>query len=105
MSPVPTVAYEVDDGVPATIRIVPADPVPETNADGVPAAMLYVSGPTGLLPTGVRWWPSAAELDAVRDRVAAAMKRPPADFAVSPDAFVVSAVALTLTPAGGPPVE
>lgn len=106
MSPPTTVAYEVDDGVPATIRIVPADPAPETNADGVPAAMLYVSGATGLLTAGVRWWPSEAELVAVRDRVAAAMKRPPADFAVSPDSFAVTAVTLILMPGGGrEPVE
>jgi hypothetical protein len=100
-----TVTYEVDDGVPAAIRIVPADPGPETNADGVPAAMLYLSDRTGLLTLGVRWWPAEPELAAIRDRVAASLKRTPADFAVSPDGFIVSSVALVLTPVRGERIE
>ena len=100
------VAYEVDDGVPATIRIVPSEPVPETSADGVPTAMLYVSGATGLLNMGARWWPSESELTAIRQRLATAMGRTPADFVVTPDAFRVTAVSLLLSDgADGAPIE
>jgi len=90
------VAYEVDDGIPATIRIVPSNPVPETSSDGVPTAMLYVSKGTGMLTLGAHWWPSELELSELRQRLGTAMQRAPEEFFVTPDAVRVKAVLLLL---------
>src|SRR4051794_12366707 len=112
--PAGAIAYEVDDGIPATIRIVPSDPAPETSSDGVPTAMLYVSRDvsqdvsraTGMLTLGTRWWPGERELSEIRTTLATAMERAPEEFVITSDAFHVSAVRLLLSAGSGqPPIE
>lgn len=98
--PVTSLTYEVDDGPPASIRIVPGDPVPEMSGDGTPTVMLYISGDSGVLNLGARWWPAESELGAVRKKVAAALNRGPAEFLITADAVRVVAVSLLL--ADGP---
>ena len=100
-SPGGAVGYEVDDGTPPTIRVIPSAPAPEISANGVPTAMLYISGNTGLLTIGVRWWPSDEELTGIRNRVAAALGRSPAEFLVTPDDFRVEGVSLVLADDSG----
>src|SRR3954468_21327621 len=95
--PAGAIAYEVDDGIPATIRIVPSGPAPETSSDGVPTAMLYVSGTTGMLNVGARWWPGESDLSRIRTALAAALERAPEEFIITPDAFHVTAVRLLLS--------
>jgi hypothetical protein len=92
------IAYEVDDGIPATIRIIPSELVPETSRDGVPTTMLFVTGDTGILNVGTRWWPTESALTTIRQQLATAMDRSPAEFVVTPDAFVVTTVKLILVP-------
>src|SRR3954447_5566914 len=104
--PAGAIASEVDDGMPATIRIVPSDPAPETSSDGVPTAMLYVSQATGMLTLGTRWWPGERELAEIRTTLANAMERAPEEFVITSDAFHVSAVRLLLSAGSGqPPIE
>jgi hypothetical protein len=91
------IAYEVDDTVPLTIRVIPSEPTPETSPDGVPTVTLYVSGTTGLLTLGAHWWPSDSELTGIRQNLAAALGRSPAEFIVTSDAVRISGVSLVLS--------
>src|SRR5690349_2227229 len=104
--PAGAIAYEVDDGIPATVRIVPSDRAPETSSDGVATAMLYVSQATGMLALGTRWWPAERELSEIRTTLATTMERAPEEFVITSDAFHVSAVRLLLSAGSGqPPIE